>query len=339
MATITRPRAELEKSRPGRGFLRNVNPYLYLVPALLIMTVMTYYPMAYNLWMSFTDYGIRNLRFDAPPPNFVGIENYLNILNGGIAAQIPNFNFWYTLGFNLWWTFSNVIFHVSIGILIAVVLNTQGLWFRGIYRAIFVLPIVIPTLVVGTVWRNMFDADYGAINQALAFFGGVFGVPAESFEIRWLQQLDPPIPGIPLPLAYFALLITNIWLGWPFMTIVASGALQSINKEYYEAAAMDGASAVRQFFSITLPLLRPAMIPAAMYGMIVTFNLFNLIYFITQGGPLRQTEILVTTAFNLVNAQRLYGAAAAFGVFVMIVLIALTTVTNRISKATESYDA
>jgi arabinogalactan oligomer/maltooligosaccharide transport system permease protein len=76
-----------------------------------------------------------------------------------------------------------------------------------------------------------------------------------------------------------------------------------------------------------------------MYGMIVTFNLFNLIYFITQGGPLRQTEILVTTAFNLVNAQRLYGAAAAFGVFVMIVLIALTTVTNRISKATESYDA
>lgn len=339
MATITKERAQPLEGGTHRSITRTITPYLYILPALIIMTIITYYPIGYSLWMSTTNYGIKNLRVDAPPPDFVGIQNYIDILSGAVSTLIPNFNFWNTLAFNLWWTFSNVIFHVSIGILIAVILNSQGLWFRGIYRAIFVLPIVIPTLVIGTVWRNMFDADYGAINQVLTFFGGIIGIPAAAFHIRWIDAVDPPIPFIPLPLAYFALLITNIWLGWPFMTIVASGALQSINKEYYEAASMDGASPVRQFFSITLPLLRPAMVPAAMYGMIITFNLFNLVYFITQGGPLRQTEILVTTAFNLVNAQRLYGMAAAFGVFVMLTLIIITVATNRISRATESYDA
>src|SRR5438034_1099160 len=185
------------------------------------------------------------------------------------------------LAFNLFWTCSNVIFHVTIGILIAVVLNTPGLRFRGFYRAIFILPIVVPTLVVATVWRNMFDTDYGAINQGLAALGGLFGVTPDHFHIRWIDQIDPPIPGIPLPLSYFALLITNIWLGWPFMTIVATGALQSISKEYYEAASIDGASGPQQFFRITLPLLRPAMIPAAMYGLSVTV-LFPLVWVVSM---------------------------------------------------------
>jgi arabinogalactan oligomer / maltooligosaccharide transport system permease protein len=339
MATMTKERVK-NVERPKRsGFFNNLTPYLYILPALLIMAIITYYPIGYSIWMSFTNYGIANLRVTAPPPDFVGLKNYIDILTGAVSSLIPNFNFWNTLAFNLFWTFSNVLFHVVIGILIAVILNAQGLWFRGIYRALFVLPIVIPTLVVATVWRNMFDADYGAINQILAFFGGIVGIPEAAFHIRWIDQVDRPIPFIPLPLAYFALLLTNIWLGWPFMTIVASGALQSINKEYYEAASMDGANPVQQFFSITLPLLRPAIIPAAMFGMITTFNLFNLVYFITQGGPLRQTEILVTTAFNLVNAQRLYGLAAAFSVFIMIILIIITVITNRISRATESYDA
>ncbi|HEY3126659.1 MAG TPA: sugar ABC transporter permease, partial [Candidatus Limnocylindria bacterium] len=222
-------------------------------------------------------------------------------------------------------------------ILIAVLLNAKGLWFRGVYRAIFILPIVIPTLVVATVWKNMFDTDFGAINQALAGIGGIFGISPDNFHIRWIDQVDPPILWLPLPLSYFALLITNIWLGWPFMTIIATGALQSISKEYYEAASIDGASGRQQFFNITLPLLRPAMIPAAMYGMIVTFNLFNLIYMVSGGGPLRQTEILVTTAFRLVNENRLYGLAAAFGIYTMIILLVLTLLTNRITKATESY--
>ena len=319
-----------------RGAPRWLIAYMYILPATLIMAAITYWPILFQVYMSFTDYGLRNLRFDAPAPNFVGLQNFIDLITNGITV-IPNFSFWGMLAFNLFWTFSNVIFHVTIGILIAVVLNTPGLRFRGFYRAIFILPIVVPTLVVATVWRNMFDTDYGAINQGLAALGGIFGVTPDHFHTRWIDQIDPPIPGIPLPLSYFALLITNIWLGWPFMTIVATGALQSISKEYYEAASIDGASGPQQFFRITLPLLRPAMIPAAMYGLIVTFNLFNLIYMVSGGGPLRQTEILVTTAFRLVNEQRLYGLAAAFGIYTMIILLVLTLLTNRITKATESY--
>ncbi len=305
MATATKEGVSGKKATPQvtphKSFWRMANPYLYLIPAIIVMGIITYYPMAYGIWMSFTDFGLKNLRIDSAPPNFVGLQNYADILTG--AVPIPNFDFVYTLFFNLWWTFSNVIFHVVIGVLIAVLLNMRGVWFKGIYRMIYILPIVVPTLVVANVWRNMYDPQFGAVNQLLTSLGGLVGIAPSTFQIRWIENATPPIPGIPLPLSYFALLFCNIWLGWPFMTIVATGALQSISKDFYEAASIDGATPVQRFFSITVPLLRPAMVPAIVYGITMTFNLFNLIYFVSGGGPLRQTEILVTTAFRLVNEQ------------------------------------
>jgi arabinogalactan oligomer / maltooligosaccharide transport system permease protein len=312
---------------------------LYLLPAFLVMSIITFYPLLYQVWMSTTDYGVTNLRLDAPAPNSVGLQNYVDIFTGGLAAKVPSFNFVYLLGFNLWWTFSNVIFHVSLGILIALLVNQKGLWFKTFYRAIYVVPIILPTLVIATVWRNMFDPDIGAINLALAGIGSIFGVPEEVFHIRWFDQIDRPISWIPLPLSYFAILLTNIWLGWPFMTIVATAALQSIPPDLYEAADMDGANGWNKFWKITLPMLRPAMVPATVYGLITTFNLFNLIYFTSRGGPLRQTEIMVTTAYRLVKEQQLYGVAAAFCVLIFLILLALTLLTNQVTRATESYDA
>ena len=311
--------------------------YTYLFPAALVMIVITFYPLLYQVWMSFTDYGITNIRLNAPPPNWVRFQNYLDIFTGGLAATIPNFDFWYLLGFNLFWTFSNVIIHVVVGVLIAVLLNQKGLWGNSFYRAIYVLPIIFPTLVVATVWRNMYDPTFGAINLGLARIGSLFGIPPESFQIRWIDQVQHPFGG-PLPLSFYALLFCNIWLGWPFMTVVATGALQSIPADLYEAASIDGANAPQRFMNITVPMIRPAMIPAAMYGLIMTFNLFNLIYFVSGGGPLRQTEIMVTTAFRLVNQNRLYGMAAAFSVLTFLILLALTLLTNQVTKATEAYD-
>jgi arabinogalactan oligomer / maltooligosaccharide transport system permease protein len=344
MATSVQPVAQrtARKSQLGREFAKNRAAYLYILPALMVMGIVTFYPLFYQLWMSLTDYGIRSLNPNSPTyvaPNFVGLDNYLRILGVRGNLALPNFNFLRMLGFNLWWTFSNVIIHVSLGILIAVILNQPGVKGRAIYRAIYVLPMVIPALVIATVWRNMFDPQYGPINQMLASIGGLFGIPASTFVIRWMEQVSPPIPGVPLPLSYFAMLITNIWLGWPFMTIVATGALQSIPRDIYEAAEIDGASRVQQFWTLTLPLLRPAMVPAAMYGIITTFNLFHIIYFMSAGGPLRQTEILVTQAYRLVNEQRLYGVAAAFSVYIFFILLGLTLLTNRVTRATESYDA
>lgn len=316
---------------------QKINPYFYLIPAFLVMGVITFYPMGFQLWMSFTNYGVQNLRFDAPLPDWVGLANYIRILTTNLG--LSNFDFWRMVSFNLFWTFSNVIIHVALGIVIAVALNTEGLWFKGIYRAIYVLPIVIPQIIVANVFRNMFDPDYGAINQGLALIGSLFGLSPDLFHIRWIDQIGYPISGIPLTLSYFALLITNIWLGWPFMTIVATGALQSIPHELYEAADIDGASGLQKFWRITLPLIRPAMVPAAVYGIVVTFNLFTLIYFLSGGGPIRRTEILLTAAFRLVNEQRLYGVAAAFCVYIFFILLGLTLLTNYITRATESYEA
>ena len=278
------------KAAHKKSIWKTLNPYFYLIPAFLVMGVITYYPMLYQVWMSFTDYGIKNLRFDAPLPNYVGLTNYINILTNQLGLSY--YDFWRMLGFNLFWTFSNVIIHVALGIFIAVILNRQGLWFKGFYRALYILPIVLPQIIVANIFRNMFDPDYGAINQGLAILGRVFfSLSPDLFHIHWIDQVNYPVSWLPLTLSYYALLITNVWLGWPFMTIVASGALQSIPKDLYEAARIDGASESQQFWRITMPLLRPAMVPAAVYGIVMTFNLFSLIYFISGGGPLRQTEI------------------------------------------------
>ncbi|MCE5208535.1 MAG: sugar ABC transporter permease [Chloroflexi bacterium] len=335
MATIS---PEISRKQIGSNKIKKkITPYLYLIPAFLVMAVITFYPMGYQVYMSFTDYTIRYLNPANGAPPFVGLENYARVFAGDV--KLSNFNFLRTLGFNLWWTFSNVIIHVSLGILIAVILNIKGVMFKGFYRALYVLPIVLPQIIVAAVFRNMFDPDFGAINQGLILIGRFFNIPEAAFHIRWIDQIPPPVSFIPLTLSYYALLITNVWLGWPFMTIVATGALQSISKDLYEAASIDGANGWQQFWRITLPLLRPAMVPATVYGIIQTFNLYTLIYFLSGGGPLRKTEILLTAAFRIVNEQALYGVAAAFCVVIFFILLILTLLTNQITRATESYDA
>ena len=163
----------------------------------------------------------------------------------------------------------------------------------------------------------------------------------DPIRLRWMTEYTAPIPwllpGGPLPLAYYAMMIANFWLGWPFMTVVATGALQSIPKDLYEAADIDGASGPQQFWNITVPLLRPSMIPAAVYGFTLSFNLFAFVFFMSSGGPARSTEILVTFAYDLVRNLRLFGAAAAFSVIIFFVGTIVFLITNRITRATESY--
>jgi arabinogalactan oligomer/maltooligosaccharide transport system permease protein len=327
----------------GRRLLRFLRPsrdartaYLYMAPALLVMGVITFYPLAFQVYISFTDFQLQNLPPGSPAPAWVGTSNYDRILGGRLG--IPNFDFIRIVLFNLWWALSNVVIHVILGVGIAILLNTQGLRFRSAYRALFILPVVIPPIIVATVWRNMFDRNNGAVNEFLMILGGLFKVPGEVFQIDWLRQVQDPIPFLPLPLAFFALLAANTWLGWPLNSVVATGALQSIPRELYEAAEMDGAGAWQKFRNVTLVFLRPAMIPYAIYGFVITFNLFYLTYFMSGGGPFGRTELLVTQAFRLVNENRLFGVAAAFGVFMFFILLAITIFFNRVTKATATYD-
>lgn len=338
MATIT---GNLERQTRVSNFKKTLLPYIYLVPAFLVMGIVTFYPLGYQVIVSFTNFETRHLLQGLASPDLqnVGLKNYIDIITGGLPVQ--NFEFFRVLTYNFWWALSNVALHVPTGIIIAVLLNTQGLWFKRLYRAVYVLPIVVPPLVVATVWRNIFDEQYGAMNQFLTSIVTLLGQTGP-VRIRWLTEYTPPIPWLlpngPLPLAYYAMMIANFWLGWPFMTLVATGALQSIPKDLYEAASIDGATSVQQFRNITVPLIRPAMVPAAIYGFTLSFNLFNFVYFMTGGGPARSTEILVTFAYDLVRNLRLFGVAAAFAVIVFFVALVVFLFTNWITRGTESYE-
>lgn len=370
----------------------SVRAWLYILPAGLLMLVITMFPQLYQMWMAFTDYRLANLRFNifnsetwekfAPP--IVWFDNFVKVLTSDLA--IENYDFVRLLKFNVTWTMANVFFHVILGVVIALALNNKVLFGRKFYRAVFVLPWAIPGLIIAFTWRNMFDRRFGAINQIISRINTAFGT-AFPTDNRWLDATEPPGgggPGIVLslvvilpllimvlnslykarmpfllkllpvpiiawvvaemfkmivisPMAFWAVLIANIWLGWPFMTVIATGALQSIPEELYEAARMDGATGWQQLVNITLPLLRPAMLPAIMVGTIWTFNNFNVIFFITQGGPFGRTELLVTQAYKLVFTQRLYGVAAAFSIVVFFVLLIITLLQNRVTRATEAY--
>ncbi len=338
MTAVTRT---MGAQAPRRSFWRRTQnqrtAWMFMLPAVLVMIVITFYPLVFQVWMSFTDYGLVNLRAGSAPPNYVGLDNYIRILQNNIV--IPNFDFARILVFNLFWAFSNVVIHVVLGVTIALVLHVQGLWFKRFWRAVYILPVVIPPIIVATVWRNMFDPTSGAVNMLINdTIGVLFKLPPVTID--WLNYPNPIIAVGPLilPLAYFALLGANVWLGWPLNAVVATGALQSIPSELYEAAEMDGAGWWAQFKAVTLPYLRPAMLPYAIYGFVITFNLFYLSYFMSGGGPFGQTELLVTTAYRLVNEQNLYGVAAAFAVFQFFILLVLTLVTNRLAKATATYD-
>ena len=175
---------------------------LYILPAAIIMLLITFWPLIYQLWMSFTEYSNRNLRttnvllqmwgtmtgnleaYNSPP--WVGLKNYIITLNGDLGKVLTGFDFWRILLFNFIWTFVNLVLHVSIGVAVAVLLNQEGLKLKRFYRSLYIIPWAMPGLVSAMIWRNMFDDQSGAINQLLR----VFGLPGNS---RWLQQIDPPL--------------------------------------------------------------------------------------------------------------------------------------------------
>ena len=345
------PRVEKKPVQPGKSqefrqrLKESRTAWLYIAPSAIVILMVTLFPYIYQIYMSFTDYRVRHLRFNllnpatweqyAPP--FVGLQNYIRILTNDLV--IENYDFWRLLLFNITWTVANIALHVIMGVAIALVLNSAQVIGRRVYRALFVLPWAIPGYVAALTWRNMYDDRFGAINQLLGVLNNAIGTSFPT-DTRWFAVTQPPVGGLLafLPLAFYAVLLANVWLGWPFMSVVATGALQSIPHELYEAASIDGASSWQKLWKITLPLIRPAMVPAIMLGTIWTFNQFNVIFFISEGNPFGRTEILITQAYKLVAEQRLYGVAAAFAIVVFFILLGFTLLNNRVTRATEAYD-
>jgi arabinogalactan oligomer / maltooligosaccharide transport system permease protein len=274
---------------------------LFLVPPALVMGLIVVWPFVYNLWLSTTNLGLYTIR---DGPSFVGLAQYARIF------QEPDL--YEYLMRTLLWTGVNVFFHVVLGVTLALVLNRpyRG---RALYRALLILPWALPQYIAALSWRGMFNYEYGQINLLLNAVG--LG------QVAWLSTETG---------AFAAAIITNVWLGFPFMMVVALGGLQSIPKEMYEAADIDGAGKWWRLRHVTLPLLRPVMMPAIVLGTIWTFNNLNVIWLVTNmGEPADSSHILVTYVYKAAFNYYRYGYAAAFSVLIFLILLGLTWLNYR----------
>jgi arabinogalactan oligomer/maltooligosaccharide transport system permease protein len=298
--------------------------YAYATPALLGMLLLVFFPFFYGIGLAFTNANIYNS--DQPLREiWIGLGNFKDILgdfrlfrdaDGGHGFNYQNF--YYTMGFTILWTVANVTIGVTVGLVLALILNTKKLAFKPLYRVLLILPWAVPNYITALIWRGMFHQQFGVINQMLQ----IAGLPA----VSWFEK---PVS------SFFTVLATNGWLSFPFMMVICLGALQSIPADLYEAARVDGATRWQQFRSITLPSLKPALVPAVILSVIWTFNMFNIIYLVSQGEPARSTEILITQAYKLAFEQYRYGYAAAYSTVIFIILLAYGTWQNRVTKATE----
>ena len=282
--------------------------YLYVIPAMAGMALLVFVPFVFGFVLAF---------FERDSGRFVavGFEHFVNIVTGRHSTEV---GFYWTLGVTFLWTACNVVLHVAIGLALALALNDTLLRFRHIYRVLLILPWAIPNYITALIWKGMFDTNDGAVNRALMAVG--------LDRVDWL--------GDSFITAFTANLVTNVWLGFPFMMVVALGALQSIPRELYEAAEVDGATRWQQFRQITVPLIKPALFPAIILGTIWTFNMFNIIYLVSGGGPNHSTEILITEAYK-VFALGKWGYAAAYSVVIFLILLVFSWSLNRMSRATE----
>ena len=286
--------------------------YIYIAPALLGLVLLTFYPVIYGFFLSFTDYSLSY----SQEYNFVGFDNYLRVL------FTPDFSL--VLTTTIIWTLGCVVLHVVIGLFLAVLLNRK-IRGRVIYRALLLLPWAIPSYISVLTWRSMLE------------YGGAVSTGINSFLMLNIDFLNS------MPWALVSVIMVNVWLGFSYMMMVFSGALQGIPEELYEAADVDGFSRWQKFRYITLPLLKPAIIPAALLGFIWTFNMFNVIYLLTGGGPVGKvgvsagsTDILITFVYDQAFLYWRIGFAAAYSVVIFMMLLAFSVIYLRVGGGGES---
>jgi len=292
----------------GVGNIQNNRlAYLYTMPALVVMGMVVIYPFVYNIVLSFSNMNLTHFK----DWRITGIGNYIGVFK--------ETTFWYFLFKTILWTVVNVFFHVTLGIFLALILN-KDIKGKSYFRTLLILPWAVPQYITALTWRGMFNSEYGAISLTLDRLLGV--------QIPWLTTEWG---------AFAACIITNVWLGFPFMMIVALGGLQSIPDELYEAADIDGASWWHKLKNITIPLIKPVMIPAITLGIIWTFNNFNIVWLVSNGGePADKTHILVSWIYKSGFRYFRMGYAAAFSMIIFAILLIFSWNFIKKTRATEA---
>ncbi len=318
------------RSTPGRrGWLRRSwdrhwYAWAMVLPVTVVLGVLIFYPLVRGVWMSLTDLNESNQREEIctrtlgggqechPNPDaweYVGLDNYTRVLTGEVGE------FWQWFWVTLVWTVACVVFHYSIGLGLATLLNRR-LAGRGVYRVLLVLPWAVPAFVVAFAWKFLFNEKFGVFNSLLRMVG--------ADPVEWFAHQST---------ALFTAIVTNIWLGVPFMMVALLGGMQAIPSELYEAAEMDGASPWQRFVNVTLPGLRPVSMTVVLLGTIWTFNMFPIIFLVTAGQPAGQTEILVTGAYRAAfEGLRNYSLAATYGVLILSILLVFALTYRRVLR-------
>lgn len=273
--------------------------YLYVAPALIYMLFFVGYPIVSNLILSLQDVTVTTLTAEKKP--WIGFQNYVELFQDDVLkSSIIN---------TLIFTLACLGIQFIIGMLLALFFNKKFSLAKPI-RGILMMPWMIPITITALMFKFIFSSNVGILNQAL----------------QTLHMIDKPIDWLTQPhTAMFALIVANIWIGIPFNMILISTGLSTISEDLYESASIDGANRIQQFFKITLPLLRPAIESVLILGFIYTFKVFDLVYVMTNGGPVNSTHMLSTYSYKLSFEMFKYskGAAVANILFVILLCVSL----------------
>lgn len=308
MSEVTLARAEATTT--SRRPLRNLTPYVLIAPVVAILAVLLAYPLVVGLYTSLTN--LRVGRWQAA--QFVGLANYARILGSS--------DFYHALEVTLTFGAMCIAVEMPLGLGLALLLNREvrGI---GVYRAICLIPIMVPNVVSALIWRSMMDPQ-GVVNYVLAPFGFT--------KFLWLSSPQTVL---------FGLLLIDIWMMTPQVIIIQLAALQGIPGEIYEAATVDGAGGWTRFRSITAPLILPFFLVSLMIRAIELIQVFDVIFVTTRGGPADASTVLHIAAYREAFADGYLGSGTAYAfVLAMIVLLVVLVVARQyvVAQAAASGD-
>ncbi|WP_457330747.1 carbohydrate ABC transporter permease [Rhizobacter sp. P5_C2] len=271
---------------------RNALGLAFMLPAAVLLLLFLTYPLGLGTWLGFTDAKIGR------GGSWIGIDNF-EFLVGDSVAQLALFN-------TLFYTVIASILKFVLGLWLAVLLN-KNLPFKSFFRAVVLLPWIVPTALSAIAFWWIYDAQFSVISWVLMKLGWID---------RYVDFLGNPWN------ARFSTIVANVWRGVPFVAISLLAGLQTISPSYYEASAIDGATPWQQFRHVTLPLLSPIIAVVMTFSVLFTFTDFQLIYVLTRGGPLNATHLMATLAFQRAIPGGALGEGAALATLMVPFLLA-----------------
>lgn len=282
--------------------------YLFILPLLAGILLFYVYPFIQNIWFSFNDVNKFNVA------TFIGFDNYIKMFQDKAV--------WQSLGNTFKYVLIVVPVSICLSLFIAALLNTK-IKGKSIYRTIYFLPSVTMAAAVALVWKWIFNGQSGVLNGILR----AFGLPAR----EWLQ--DPKT-------SLYCIMIVGIWMVVGYNMIILLAGLQGVSKSYYEAAAIDGAGPVKQFFAITIPLLSPTIFFVLITSIISGFQVFDTVYMMVGKGSMafESTQTVVMLFYRNAFDYGQKGYAAAISVLIFVVILIITAIQMIGQKKWVNYD-